>query len=130
MLLTIYCINLCLFQISIFVGIQTSYVKVVDDGLCFSQYATCYFSSLYQVIVIRWICFFLIGSGITRDGLVLLGERYGKYFNFLLFFVYCAYLRYHHFPSFILESGIKLKCLGLQGIGDGVDKYVIIPWVR
>ena len=63
------------------VGVGTSYVKVVDDG----EYPFVLFPSLLAENIFIFIFPNFAGWGISRDDLVLLGERYGnRMITFLL----------------------------------------------
>jgi len=99
-------IELCSFlQVSVFVGVGRCYLKVVDDGtflLVFIYRNERLFIFLVHnselLGTFRFRCIFMVsinvfvGSGITRDGLELVGERYGMhFFVFFFFFFICLH---------------------------------------
>ena len=101
------------FQIDIAVNIRTCYVKVEDDGMYLSFSFFCKKKNLIDVYLPKTLLSYIVriaGCGITRDELVLLGEKYSKPELIIIIIYLLSFSVFLHFMRlFVMLNSIAVN---------------------
>jgi hypothetical protein len=99
------------FQIDIGVNIRTCYVKVEDDGMYLSFSFFCK-KNLIDVYLPKTLLPYIVriaGCGITRDELVLLGEKYSKPELIIIIYLLSFSVFLHFMRLFVMLNSIDVN---------------------